>query len=306
MMVIIWYTPEIRSFPRTTPWGTFTKSNCNSKWLPMAANCHGSAGLATVASAAPDLFCTTNRMPSLSFVIPMHNEAGNCAALIEEIAATAASRWDDYEIICVDDASTDNTLALLQALRQRIPRLEIIAFAANCGQSTALCAGVRAARGELIATLDGDGQNDPADVPAMVDLLLQKKEDNVQMIAGWRKKRQDTSWRHLCSRVANTVRSFLLRDNTPDTGCGLKVFYRQTFMELPWFDHMHRFLPSLVQRGGGRVISMEVRHRPRRHGASHYGTMDRLRVGIVDLLGVAWLQRRYRVPVLRELPGAGR
>ncbi len=244
-------------------------------------------------------------MPSISFVIPMHNEAGNCAALVEEIDSMAASRWEDYEILCIDDASTDTTLALLQELRQRIPRLEILAFAANCGQSTALCAGVRHARGELIATLDGDGQNDPADVPAMVDLLLEKKEENVRMIAGWRKNRKDTFWRRLSSRVANTVRAFLLRDDTPDTGCGLKVFYRQTFMELPWFDHMHRFLPSLVQRGGGRVLSMEVHHRPRRHGTSHYGTLDRLRVGIVDLFGVAWLQRRYKVPVLRQLPGAG-
>ncbi len=244
-------------------------------------------------------------MPSLSFVIPMHNEAGNCVSLIEEVNAMAAPRWEDYEILCVDDASTDNTLALLQELRRSIPRLAVIAFAANCGQSTALCAGIRSARGELIVTLDGDGQNDPADVPAMVELLLQKKENNVRMIAGWRKKRKDTFWRRLSSKTANAVRGFLLRDNTPDTGCGLKVFYRQTFMDLPWFDHMHRFLPCLVQRGGGRVLSMEVHHRPRQHGTSHYGTLDRLRVGVVDLLGVAWLQRRYKVPVLRELPGAG-
>ncbi len=244
-------------------------------------------------------------MPSLSFVIPMHNESGNCATLIEEINAMAAPRWEDYEILCIDDASTDNTLTLLQDLSIRIPRVVIIAFAANCGQSTALCAGIRAARGELIVTLDGDGQNDPADVPAMVDLLLAKKEDNVCMVAGWRKDRKDTFWRRLSSKVANRVRSFLLRDNTPDTGCGLKVFYRQTFMDLPWFDHMHRFLPSLVQRGGGRVLSVEVRHRPRRHGKSHYGTLDRLRVGVVDLLGVAWLQRRYKIPVLRNLPGEG-
>ncbi len=243
-------------------------------------------------------------MPSISFVIPMHNEAGNCTALVKEIDTMAATRWEDYEILCVDDASTDNTLALLQEQQKEIPRLALIAFAANCGQSTALCAGIRAARGELIVTLDGDGQNDPADVPAMVDLLLQKKKEQVRMIAGWRKQRKDTFWRRLSSRVANRVRSFLLRDNTPDTGCGLKVFYRQTFMDLPWFDHMHRFLPSLVQRGGGRVLSVEVHHRQRQHGSSHYGTLDRLRVGVVDLLGVAWLQRRYKVPVLRQLPGA--
>ncbi len=244
-------------------------------------------------------------MPSLSFVIPMHNEAGNCVALIEEINAMATSRWNDYEILCVDDASTDNTLALLLDLKKHLPHMTVIAFAANCGQSTALCAGIRSARGELIVTLDGDGQNDPADVPGMVELLLQKQGDDVRMIAGWRKERKDSFWRRLSSKIANRVRSFLLKDNTPDTGCGLKVFYRQTFMDLPWFDHMHRFLPSLVQREGGRVLSVAVRHRPRRHGRSHYGTLDRLRVGVVDLLGVAWLQRRHKIPVLRNLPGAG-
>lgn len=235
----------------------------------------------------------------LSFVIPMHNESGNCAGLIREIQTCGNSLPNQFEILCVDDASTDDTLAILQTLQQDIPELRIIALEKNCGQSTALFTGVRHARGDIIATLDGDGQNNPADIPSMLKMLHAKKDKNVRMIAGWRKQRKDTFWRRLCSKVANSVRSFLLRDSTPDTGCGLKVFYRETFMALPWFDHMHRFLPSLVQRSGGRVLSVEVSHRQRQHGTSHYGTLDRLRVGIVDLFGVAWLQRRNKRPQIK-------
>lgn len=241
--------------------------------------------------------------PSISFVIPMHNESGNCVQLVTEIQSCGDSLADRYEILCIDDASTDDTLAILRRLKQQIPELGIISLLKNCGQSTALFTGVRHARGDIIVTLDGDGQNDPADVPSLLDLLYEKKGENVRMIAGWRKKRKDTFWRRLSSKVANSVRSFLLRDRTPDTGCGLKVFYRETFMALPWFDHMHRFLPSLVQRGGGRVLSVEVNHRPRQHGTSHYGTLDRLRVGIVDLIGVAWLQRRNKLPQVKEYLG---
>lgn len=239
----------------------------------------------------------------LSFVIPMHNESGNCTQLIGEIQTCGNSLSDQYEILCVDDASTDTTLSILKDLQRKIPELRIIALAKNCGQSTALFTGVQHARGDIIATLDGDGQNNPADIPAMLALLHDKKDEDVQMIAGWRKKRQDTFWRRICSKVANSVRRFLLRDSTPDTGCGLKVFYRETFMALPWFDHMHRFLPSLVQRSGGSVLSVEVSHRQRQHGTSHYGTLDRLRVGIVDLLGVAWLQRRNKLPQVKEFIG---
>ncbi len=241
--------------------------------------------------------------PSLSFVIPMHNESGNCARLVQEIQTCADSLSCGYEILCVDDASTDNTLSILDKVRQQVPQLCIIALHKNCGQSTALCCGIQHAGGEIIITLDGDRQNDPADVPAMLELLTQKKDDHVQMIAGWRKKRKDTPWRKISSRIANGVRSFLLRDRTPDTGCGLKVFYRKTFMDLPWFDHMHRFLPSLVQRNGGQVLSIEVNHRARQYGNSHYGTLGRLRVGIIDLFGVAWLQRRKTSPKVKEILG---
>jgi len=237
---------------------------------------------------------------SLSFVIPMHNESGNCAQLVHEIQACADPLSREYEILCVDDASTDNTLNILKELKEQVPRLSIVTLKKNCGQSTALCSGIQYARGDIIITLDGDRQNDPSDVPAMLDLLNAKRDENVHMIAGWRKKRKDTPWRKLSSRIANNVRSTLLRDNTPDTGCGLKVFYRQTFMALPWFDHMHRFLPSLVQRNGGQVLSVPVNHRAREHGTSHYDTLGRLRVGIVDILGVAWLQRRNILPQVKE------
>ncbi len=241
--------------------------------------------------------------PTISFIIPMHNESGNCEQLVNEIQTCGDSLPDQYEILCVDDASTDNTLSILHKLQQQITELNVIALVNNCGQSTALFTGVRQAHGKIIVTLDGDGQNNPADVPAMLNLLHEKQKENICMIAGWRKKRKDTFWRRLSSKVANSVRCFLLCDSTPDTGCGLKVFYRETFMALPWFDHMHRFLPSLVQRGGGRVLSVEVSHRPRQYGTSHYGTLDRLRVGIVDLFGVAWLQRRNKLPQIKYFPG---
>src|SRR6185295_15201238 len=179
---------------------------------------------------------------------------------------------------------------------RRFPRLRVLVHAASCGQSTALLTGVRAARGEWIATLDGDGQNDPADIPK----LLAARANGLAMIAGYRKSRRDTWIKRISSRIANGVRSRMLGDATPDTGCGLKLFRRATFLELPYFDHMHRFLPALVQRHGGRTVSVEVNHRPRSRGVSNYGTLDRLWVGIVDLFGVMWLKRRAKKPVVSE------
>lgn len=236
-------------------------------------------------------------------MIPLHNEAGNCEQLVDEIVRAAGSLGTSWEIVCVDDASVDDTVPLLRQKQQLLPGLRLILLEKNCGQSTALLVGVDCARGSVIVTMDGDGQNDPADAPAMVRLLKEKREAGVRMIVGWRQERRDTLWRRLSSRIANGVRRILLRDNTPDTGCGLKVFYRQTFMYMPWFDHMHRFLPALVRRAGYEVLSVPVRHRPRRHGTSHYGTWDRLRVGIIDLFGVAWLQRRNRLPRASEYRG---
>jgi dolichol-phosphate mannosyltransferase len=239
----------------------------------------------------------------LSVVVPVHDEAENLAPLLDEIVRALDDRYD-YEIVYVDDGSADDTLARLLALKAEFPRLRVLHHRRGCGQSTALLTGIRAARGELVATLDGDGQNDPADIPNLLRTLHGLRRENPRsMAAGYRKKRQDTGWRKFSSRVANAVRGGLLRDRTPDTGCGLKVFPRALFLELPYFDHMHRFLPALVQRAGGQVVSVQVNHRPRLAGVSKYGTWQRLRVGIVDLCGVMWLQRRAFVPEAEEMTG---
>ncbi|RLC24271.1 MAG: dolichol-phosphate mannosyltransferase [Deltaproteobacteria bacterium] len=246
------------------------------------------------------------RIPKLSVVVPVHNEAPNIAPLVREIHDALAG-GDPYEIIYVDDGSNDGTLEELVSLMGRFPGLRVFRHALNCGQSTALLTGIRAARAPVIATLDGDGQNDPGDIPRLLGMLEDpNRPEGLQMVAGLRRKRRDTPWRRLSSRIANSVRRKFLKDDTPDTGCGLKVFYRDTFMELPHFDHMHRFLPALVKRAGGTTLSVAVRHRPRVRGESHYGTLNRLRAGLVDMLGVMWLQRRVRLTDITEyLPGGG-
>lgn len=238
----------------------------------------------------------------ISIVVPVHNEAGNIVPLIEEIV-NAMNQAEAYEIIYVDDGSNDQSAAILNQMLQRITTLRVIRHEQSCGQSTAIHTGVRAANYPYIATLDGDGQNDPADIPRLYELLMEQRKtaDDLWMVAGWRNKRHDSAWRLFSSRFANGVRSFLLGDNTPDTGCGLKVFMRDKFLELPYFDHMHRFLPALIIRAGGRVISEPVNHRPRSEGYSKYGTLDRLWAGMTDLLGVIWLQKRAKLSVAREL-----
>ena len=237
----------------------------------------------------------------LSVVVPVHNENENLRPLIEEIE-TAVAQLTDHEIIYVDDGSTDDTLARLQALKQEFPRLRVLRHQTCCGQSTALRTGIQAAKGPVIATLDGDGQNDPANIPAMLTAWQElKQQSDTALVAGYRRNRKDTGWRKFSSRFANRIRAGLLRDETPDTGCGLKLFDRDLFLAMPYFDHMHRFLPALAQRAGSRVISVEVNHRPRTRGQSKYGTWHRLWVGIWDLLGVMWLQRRAHVPVVEEL-----
>lgn len=236
----------------------------------------------------------------LSVVVPVHNEVENLQPLLDEIEA-ALGGWCDYEIIYVDDGSMDGTFTRLLELQPKFPRLRVLRHRLGCGQSTALVTGVRAARAPCIVTLDGDGQNDPADIPRLWEAfrtLLRESGD--VMVAGYRKRRKDTGWRRFSSRVANAVRGSLLRDQTPDTGCGLKVFSRDLFLTLPYFDHMHRFLPALVQRAGGKVVSVEVNHRPRLRGVSKYGTWHRLWVGMVDLFGVMWLQRRALLPEVEE------
>ena len=246
----------------------------------------------------------------ISIVIPVYNEEANIQPLVAEVTQVFKGR--EYEIILVDDCSTDGSWAQLQQLRSENPRLRALRHSLRCGQSTAIWNGVKAARAAVVATLDGDGQNDPADLPALLQALQEANtganagvndgaDRRVAMVAGWRTHRKDSAVKLLSSRIANGIRRSLLRDGTPDTGCGIKVFYRDVFIGLPYFDHMHRFLPALVQRTGRTVISAPVKHRPRLRGKSKYGIWNRLWVGIVDLLGVAWLMRRSQRPSVEEL-----
>lgn len=239
---------------------------------------------------------------ALTVVVPVRNEADNIVPLIEEIHA-ALEGQAEFEVIYVDDGSTDDTPQRLARAALRYPRLRVLRHRRSCGQSTAVASAVRAARHPWIATLDGDGQNDPADLPRLLDhVRAGRRPPGLALVAGWRTQRQDTLVRRVSSRVANGVRGTLLGDRTPDTGCGLKLFPRELFLRLPFFDHMHRFLPALVRRAGGQVESVHVAHRSRTHGQSHYGIGNRLWVGIIDMLGVMWLQRRARVPRVERLP----
>jgi dolichol-phosphate mannosyltransferase len=238
----------------------------------------------------------------LSVVIPVRNEAENVAPLVAEIRAALGGALD-YEIVYVDDGSSDATAAELAAAAAGFPRLRVLRHDASYGQSAAVRTGVKAAQAPWIATLDGDGQNDPADIPRLWAMTRQASDGRL-LIAGHRQRRCDSWVKRVSSRIANGVRARLLGDATPDTGCGLKLFPRELFLELPFFDHMHRFLPALVQRQGGRTVSVPVNHRPRERGASNYGTLDRLAVGISDLLGVLWLQRRAKNPRLLVEPAA--
>ncbi len=238
--------------------------------------------------------------PLLSVVIPMRNEAPNVLPLIEEIAA--ALTGTRFEILCVDDGSTDGTAGRLAEAALRFP-VVALRHAASCGQSAAVISGVLAARGAWIATLDGDGQNDPADIPRLwARARAEAAGGAATMVAGHRVSRKDSGVKRVTSRIANAIRAKLLGDATPDTGCGLKVFPRALFLDLPRFDHMHRYLPALVLRQGGRVVSEPVNHRPRLRGTSNYGTLDRLVVSLSDLLGVIWLQRRWKRPAAERIP----
>lgn len=249
--------------------------------------------MSVVTSGRPD----NEGEPVLSVIVPVHNEADNLAPLIEEIHAALQGRIE-FEVVYVDDGSDDSTPARLAELAATYPRLRPFRHVDRCGQSTAMANGVRLARGTLVATLDGDRQNDPADLPRLLERWdAEGGWDDSRgplLLAGWRTQRRDTWVRRMSSRIANAVRSRLLGDSTPDTGCGLKMVRRADFLQLPFFDHIHRFLPALILRQGGRVVSVPVAHRQRAEGRAHYGVWDRLWVGIVDLGGVAWLRIRMR------------
>ena len=236
---------------------------------------------------------------TLSVVVPVRNEAENILPLVAEIRAAVAGVA--AEIVYVDDGSTDATgRRLAEAAALGGAGLRWLRHRASCGQSAAVCTGVRAARGAWIATLDGDGQNDPADIPSLLARAEAEDGHGPVLIAGHRIRRRDSRVKRMSSQVANRARAWLLGDETPDTGCGLKVFRRSAFLELPQFDHMHRYLPALFLRAGGRVVSVPVGHRPRLRGRSNYGVWDRLWVGLFDLAGVYWLQRRWRRPEIER------
>jgi glycosyltransferase involved in cell wall biosynthesis len=237
--------------------------------------------------------------PAVSVVVPVRNEAGNIAPLVSEIAAALEGQWP-FEVVYVNDGSTDVTEAELQRLMQMHPWLRRLRHKQSCGQSAAVRTGVTAALAPIVATLDGDGQNNPAFLPPMLR-ALEAGQPRVGLIAGQRVGRKATGFKKLQSRIANAVRKAVLRDGTRDTGCGLKAFRRDVFLALPYFDGLHRFLPALVKREGYDIGYIDVVDRPRHAGVSNYGLWDRLWVGILDLAGVWWLiRRKRRVPEILE------
>ena len=247
----------------------------------------------------PDTNASTANLPAVSVVVPVRNEAENVGPLTDEIAAALNGRWT-FELIFVNDGSTDGTEAALAALKTGRPWLRQVKHESSCGQSAAVRSGVAAARAPLVATLDGDGQNDPSFIPALLSALEQGA--NIGLVAGQRVGRRSGGFKKLQSRIANGVRAAILRDGTRDTGCGLKAFRRDAFLALPYFDGLHRFLPALFRRDGYAIAYVDVIDRPRRHGVSNYGLWDRLWVGILDLAGVRWLiRRRKHVPKVSEV-----
>jgi dolichol-phosphate mannosyltransferase len=242
--------------------------------------------------------------PLLSVVVPVYNEEGNIAPLVGEIVTALRGHplldGGGFEIVYVDDQSRDATLQRLRDLQAGTPELRVVRHLANSGQSAAIRNGVKAARAAWIATLDGDGQNDPADIPRLLAERAQAPGE-VKLFAGWRVDRRDTGSKRWASKWANAIRSRLLRDDTPDTGCGIKLFEREAFLDLPGFDHMHRYLPALMQRAGWQTRSVPVNHRHRGSGVSKYNNLGRALVGIRDLRGVAWLIARNRRTAVEEI-----
>ena len=235
----------------------------------------------------------------LSVVVPVFNERDNLAALVKEIVSALRGHVA-FEVIYVDDHSADDSPQVLAALRSEFPELRILRHDRQSGQSTAIRTGAKAARGAWIATLDGDGQNDPADINRLL-LARDAASSQIKLFAGWRVQRQDNASKRWASRWANAIRSRMLHDDTPDTGCGIKLFERAAFLDLPYFDHMHRYLPALMQRAGWDTVSIPVNHRSRSSGVSKYNNLQRGWVGLRDLRGVAWLITRSKLTQAQEL-----
>ncbi len=240
---------------------------------------------------------------ALSAIIPVHNEQGNAANLAREILAVS-DQCNIQSIIFVDDNSSDGTLRVLQKLKGEIAKLRVLHHQQQCGQSAAIFSGIKAANTPWVVTLDGDGQNNPENIPAMVAALQNCESKNVRIVNGNRNRkdnRKDTFMKKFSSKIANAVRSRMLGDNIPDSGCGLKLMHRETYLALPYSNNLHRFTPALFIRTGAEVISVDVNHRTRSSGTSHYGLFNRLWIGIVDLLGVTWLMKKGYDAKVEEL-----
>jgi dolichol-phosphate mannosyltransferase len=273
--------------------GGLIKAGAASPWYRADPHSSNSSRVLNLPSSDPAAL-------AVSIVVPVRNEAENVAPLIAEITAVLDGRWV-YEIIYVNDGSTDATAQKLDAIMKQRGNVRQIAHAASAGQSAAVRSGVRAARGAIVATLDGDGQNNPAFLPDLI-AAIQNGGSRVGLAAGQRVGRKDTGFKKLQSRIANGVRNAILRDGTRDTGCGLKAFPREVFLAMPYFDGLHRFLPALVRREGYQIAYVDVIDRPRHSGVSNYGFFDRLWIGIMDLAGVWWLIRRKKpTPVATEV-----
>jgi dolichol-phosphate mannosyltransferase len=240
--------------------------------------------------------------PAVSVVVPVFNERDNIPPLVAEIVA-ALRGVVPFEIVYVDDRSKDDSWQVLQQQMLAVPELRALRHRRQSGQSTAIRTGVKAARAPWIATLDGDGQNDPADIPKLL-AERDRGASSLKLVAGWRVERKDTGSKRWASKFANAIRSRMLHDQTPDTGCGTKLFSREVFLDLPYFDHMHRYLPALVRRAGFESVSVPVNHRERASGVSKYNNLQRAWVGLTDLRGVAWLIRRSKVTEVDEAPRA--
>lgn len=239
-------------------------------------------------------------MASISVVIPAKNEQGNIGKLIKEIHSSLQG-YPQFEIVITDDGSHDHTAqeAINSAAECGCP-LQVIRHAQSCGQSTAVLTAIKHAKGEWIITTDADGQNDPSDMPKMLEAASHQTNPHF-CIAGFRAQRQDTAWIRFQSKIANTIRHALLGDGVPDSGCGLKIIPKSTYLQLPYFDHMHRFLPALIKNIGGDIVIHQVRHRDREIGTSNYNAWNRAWVGIIDILGVIWLQKRTQRPTIASI-----